>query len=74
MICEGDRARPLATEELLTRREWREEDEDEEEEEEDFEVGAGGAAGLAAEADLGISRTFSLRPVVGSLMDSRAGS
>jgi hypothetical protein len=72
MIWEGLRERPLGMEAVLMRREWRDDDDDEEEEcadedeEEDDEED---------DFDLpGMSRMFSLRPVVGSVVWSFAGS
>lgn len=65
-ICEGESERPLGTSEAVIRRLW------------PWLLGArredltGGAAG-GGRGD-GMSRTLSLRPVVGSVVDSRAGS
>ena len=62
MIWEGDRERPLG---MLAeaRRECR------------FDAaGAGAAAAAGADLAAGMSRVLSLRPVVGSVTESRAGS
>ena len=59
-ILEGESARPLTTS-AETRREWRLRDD-------------AGAAAAAPDLPAGTSRMFSFRPVVGSVVNSRAGS
>jgi len=74
-ILDGESARPLGISEL-TRRECRLVAEAREAEAAGAAVAAVAAAGAAAEPDFapGISRIFSFRPVVGSVVNSLAGS
>lgn len=69
LICEGERERPLAMWSELGRREWRFDAR------ESFGSEAEGVVVVADDlAAAGISRTLSLRRVVCSVTDSRAGS